>query len=99
MMYLFFNFRLDAFFKAPFMARIPDDELDALKRSTDLAALVRLRASSCKRMEAKTFFCCRPSLIKGNELRITVTRQQKPVAKCMSSGQGGNETRLRHAWR
>ena len=23
------------------MARIPDDELDALKRSTDLAALVR----------------------------------------------------------
>ena len=69
------------------MVRIPDNELDALKRSTDLAALVRSKGIVLQAHGSKHEVGC--SLIDEKTPSFIVT-PSKNLWHCMSSGQGGS---------
>ena len=70
------------------MARIPDDELDALKRSTDLAALVRSKGIVLQAHGSKDL--CGLSPFTDEKTPSFIVTPSKNLWHCMSSGQGGS---------
>jgi hypothetical protein len=70
------------------MARIPDDELDQLKRSTDLAALVRSKGVELKKHGAKDL--CGSSPFTDEKTPSFIVTLGKNLWHCMSSGKGGS---------
>ena len=70
------------------MARIPDDELDALKRSTDLAALVRSKGIVLQAHGSKDL--CGLSPFTDEKDPFLHRYAQQNLWHCMSSGQGGS---------
>jgi DNA primase catalytic core len=70
------------------MARIPDTELDELKRSTDLAALVRSRGIELKAHGAKDL--CGLSPFTDEKTPSFIVTPAKNLWHCMSSGKGGS---------
>tara|TARA_B110000093_G_scaffold183121_1_gene232217 strand:- start:488 stop:3484 length:2997 start_codon:yes stop_codon:yes gene_type:complete len=76
---------LDRFFD---MARIPDEELNELKRSTDLAALVRSKGVELKKHGAKDL--CGLSPFTDEKTASFIVTPSKNLWHCMSSGKGGS---------
>ena len=70
------------------MARIPDEELDELKRSTDLAALVRSKGVELKKHGAKDL--CGLSPFTDEKTASFIVTPAKNLWHCMSSGKGGS---------
>ena len=70
------------------MARIPDSELDELKRSTDLAALVRSKGVELKKHGAKDL--CGLSPFTDEKTPSFIVTPGKNLWHCMSSGKGGS---------
>jgi DNA primase len=70
------------------MARIPDEELDELKRSTDLAALVRSKGVELKKHGAKDL--CGLSPFTDEKTASFIVTPTKNLWHCMSSGKGGS---------
>jgi DNA primase catalytic core len=70
------------------MARIPDTELDELKRSTDLAALVRSKGIELKPHGAKDL--CGLSPFTDEKTPSFIVTPAKNLWHCMSSGKGGS---------
>ena len=70
------------------MARIPDSELDQLKRSTDLAALVRSKGVELKKHGAKDL--CGLSPFTDEKTPSFIVTPGKNLWHCMSSGKGGS---------
>jgi DNA primase catalytic core len=70
------------------MARIPDEELDQLKRSTDLAALVRSKGVELKKHGAKDL--CGLSPFTDEKTPSFIVTPGKNLWHCMSSGKGGS---------
>lgn len=70
------------------MARIPDDELEQLKRSTDLAALVRSKGVELKAHGAKDL--CGLSPFTDEKTPSFIVTPSKNLWHCMSSGKGGS---------
>tara|TARA_B100001971_G_scaffold204780_1_gene221340 strand:+ start:124 stop:1893 length:1770 start_codon:yes stop_codon:yes gene_type:complete len=70
------------------MARIPDQELDELKRSTDLAALVRSKGVELKKHGAKDL--CGLSPFTDEKTPSFIVTPSKNLWHCMSSGKGGS---------
>ena len=70
------------------MARIPDEELNELKRSTDLAALVRSKGVELKKHGAKDL--CGLSPFTDEKTASFIVTPAKNLWHCMSSGKGGS---------
>ncbi len=70
------------------MARIPDEELENLKRSTDLAALVRSKGMELKKHGAKDL--CGLSPFTDEKTPSFIVTPGKNLWHCMSSGKGGS---------
>jgi DNA primase catalytic core len=70
------------------MPRIPDTELDELKRSTDLAALVRSKGVELKAHGAKDL--CGLSPFTDEKTPSFIVTPGKNLWHCMSSGKGGS---------
>ena len=70
------------------MARIPDEELNELKRSTDLAALVRSKGVELKKHGAKDL--CGLSPFTDEKTPSFIVTPSKNLWHCMSSGKGGS---------
>jgi DNA primase catalytic core len=70
------------------MARIPTEELDELKRSTDLAALVRSKGVELKKHGAKDL--CGLSPFTDEKTPSFIVTPSKNLWHCMSSGKGGS---------
>ena len=70
------------------MARIPDEELEELKRSTDLAALVRSKGVELKKHGAKDL--CGLSPFTDEKTASFIVTPAKNLWHCMSSGKGGS---------
>jgi DNA primase catalytic core len=70
------------------MARIPDTELDELKRSTDLAALVRSRGIELKPHGGKDLAGLSP--FTDEKTPSFIVTPGKNLWHCMSSGKGGS---------
>jgi len=70
------------------MARIPDEELEELKRSTDLAALVRSKGVELKKHGAKDL--CGLSPFTDEKTPSFIVTPGKNLWHCMSSGKGGS---------
>jgi DNA primase len=70
------------------MARIPDEELEELKRSTDLAALVRSKGVELKKHGAKDL--CGLSPFTDEKTPSFIVTPAKNLWHCMSSGKGGS---------
>ena len=70
------------------MARIPEDELENLKRNIDLAALVRSKGIELKAHGAKDLAGLSP--FSGEKTPSFIVSPQKNLWHCMSSGQGGS---------
>ena len=70
------------------MARIPDAELEDLKRSTDLAALVRSKGVELKKHGAKDL--CGLSPFTDEKTASFIVTPCKNLWHCMSSGKGGS---------
>ena len=70
------------------MARIPTEELDELKRSTDLAALVRSKGVELKKHGAKDL--CGLSPFTDEKTPSFIVTPDKNLWHCMSSGKGGS---------
>ena len=70
------------------MARIPDEELEELKRSTDLAALVRSKGVELKKHGAKDL--CGLSPFTDEKTASFIVTPGKNLWHCMSSGKGGS---------
>jgi len=70
------------------MARIPDEELEELKRSTDLAALVRSKGVELKNHGTKDL--CGLSPFTDEKTPSFIVTPGKNLWHCMSSGKGGS---------
>ena len=70
------------------MARIPTEELDELKRSTDLAALVRSKGIELKKHGTKDL--CGLSPFTDEKTPSFIVTPGKNLWHCMSSGKGGS---------
>lgn len=70
------------------MARIPPEELEELKRSTDLAALVRSKGVELKKHGAKDL--CGLSPFTDEKTPSFIVTPGKNLWHCMSSGKGGS---------
>jgi DNA primase catalytic core len=70
------------------MARIPDEELEGLKRGTDLAALVRSKGVELKKHGAKDL--CGLSPFTDEKTASFIVTPSKNLWHCMSSGKGGS---------
>ena len=70
------------------MARIPTEELDELKRSTDLAALVRSKGIELKKHGAKDL--CGLSPFTDEKTPSFMVSPVKQIWKDFSTGKGGN---------
>jgi DNA primase catalytic core len=70
------------------MARIPTEELDALKSSVDLAALVRSKGVELKKHGAKDL--CGLSPFTDEKTPSFIVTPGKNLWHCMSSGKGGS---------
>jgi len=70
------------------MPRIPDSELDELKRSIDLAALVRSKGIELKAHGAKDL--CGLSPFTDEKTPSFIVTPGKNLWHCMSSGKGGS---------
>ena len=70
------------------MARIPNEELEELKRSTDLAALVRSKGIELKKHGAKDL--CGLSPFTDEKTPSFIVTPDKNLWHCMSSGKGGS---------
>ena len=70
------------------MARIPDDELDEIKRSTDLAALVRSKGIEMKPHGGKDLVGLSP--FTEEKTPSFIVTPAKNLWHCMSSGKGGS---------
>jgi DNA primase len=70
------------------MARIPDEELEELKRSTDLAALVRSKGVELKAHGTKDL--CGLSPFTDEKTPSFIVTPGKNLWHCMSSGKGGS---------
>jgi len=70
------------------MARIPDEELEELKRGTDLAALVRSKGVELKKHGAKDL--CGLSPFTDEKTPSFIVTPSKNLWHCMSSGKGGS---------
>jgi DNA primase catalytic core len=70
------------------MARIPDEELEQLKRGTDLAALVRSKGVELKKHGAKDL--CGLSPFTDEKTASFIVTPGKNLWHCMSSGNGGS---------
>ena len=70
------------------MARIPEEELEQLKRSVDLAALVRSKGIELKKHGAKDL--CGLSPFTDEKTPSFIVTPGKNLWHCMSSGKGGS---------
>ncbi len=70
------------------MARIPEEELEAIKRSIDLAALVRSRGIELKKHGSKDLAGLSP--FTEEKTPSFIVTPGKNLWHCMSSGQGGS---------